>query len=81
VREVEASVVAVLTESGEGSGVVWAADGVVVTNHHVAGDARSIEVGFADGRRVPATLIATDPLTDWPCCAPSGRPAGGDLRR
>jgi len=64
VREVEASVVAVLTESGEGSGVVWAADGVVVTNHHVAGDARSIEVGFADGRRVPATLIATDPLTD-----------------
>lgn len=64
VREVEASVVAVLTEVGEGSGVVWSSDGIVVTNEHVIGLARRIQVGFADGRRVPAQLIAADPLTD-----------------
>lgn len=64
VAEVEPSVVAVLTDLGEGSGVVWNAEGLVLTNHHVVVDARSIELAFADGERAPAEVVATDPLTD-----------------
>lgn len=64
VREVEPSIVAVLTDIGEGSGVVWGSDGTIVTNDHVTAGTSRIEVGFADGRRVVAELVASDPLTD-----------------
>lgn len=64
VRRVEPSVVAVLTDLGEGSGVVWRNDGLVVTNEHVVAGARSVELAFADGKRGPAQVLATDSLTD-----------------
>jgi serine protease DegQ len=64
VQEVQPSVVAVLTERGQGSGVVWSSDGVVVTNHHVIAGAERIRVAFADGRRSPARVQASDPATD-----------------
>lgn len=64
VRKVEPSVVAVLTDTSEGSGVVWRNDGLVVTNHHVVAGARSVELAFADGKRTPAQVLATDELTD-----------------
>lgn len=64
VREVEPSVVAVITDTGEGSGVVWAADGLIVTNHHVIASANRITIAFADGTRSSATVVASDPLTD-----------------
>lgn len=64
VRNVEPSVVAILTDNGEGSGVVYRADGIVVTNHHVVARAGRLEVGFADGKRLPARLVASDPLSD-----------------
>lgn len=64
VDELEASVVAVLTERGEGSGVVWNDEGVVVTNSHVVAGASDVRLAFADGKRVPAEIVATDPLTD-----------------
>ncbi len=64
VARVEPSVVAVLTDRGQGSGVVWNAEGVVVTNQHVVGGARQVQVGFADGRRVNSEIVATDPQTD-----------------
>jgi S1-C subfamily serine protease len=44
--------------------VVWSADGVIVTNNHVVAGAASLQVAFADGQRVSAELIATDPLAD-----------------
>ena len=49
----QASTVAVRSArgAGSGSGVVWSADGVVVTNAHVARTAM-VEIEFADGRRV-----------------------------
>jgi serine protease DegQ len=79
VRDVEPSVVAVLTNVGEGSGVVWRPEGLVLTNHHVVDGARSVELAFADGKRASAQVVATDPLTDlallradwkasWPSC-------------
>jgi serine protease DegQ len=64
VRMVQPSVVAVLTDVGEGSGVVWRKDGLIVTNHHVVAGASTVELAFADGKRNPAQVLATDELTD-----------------
>jgi S1-C subfamily serine protease len=64
VEEVEPSVVTVVTDSGLGSGVVYDADGLIVTNHHVVAGSRDITVVFADQARVPATLLASTPLLD-----------------
>ena len=63
VRDVAPSVVAVVTDKGEGSGVVWDA-ATVVTNNHVSAGATRIEVAFADGTRSSASLVAADPFTD-----------------
>jgi len=69
VRRVEASIVAVLVtrggvESGEGSGVIVRSEGVIVTNNHVVSGGTDITVALADGSQLPATLEATDPLSD-----------------
>jgi serine protease DegQ len=64
VERVEPAVVAVLTDAGQGSGVVWSADGVVVTNHHVVEGASGIELAFADGQRAAAEVVGSDPRTD-----------------
>lgn len=68
VKEVSPSIVAVLVQLqggfGEGSGVIWSADGLIVTNNHVVAEAQKIDVAFASGERVPATVVATDPLSD-----------------
>lgn len=47
-----------------GSGVVIRPEGYVITNHHVAGKARSLKVVFADKSEYAAELVGTDPLTD-----------------
>jgi serine protease Do len=47
-----------------GSGVVIDAAGHVMTNHHVAGDARRLLVTLSDKSRVQATLVGSDPMTD-----------------
>lgn len=47
-----------------GSGFVWNADGYIVTNNHVVGSANKIEVKFADGTTLPATLVGADPDSD-----------------
>lgn len=47
-----------------GSGFAVAAGGYVLTNNHVIADARRIEARLANGRRVRAELIGSDPLTD-----------------
>jgi S1-C subfamily serine protease len=64
VRELQPSVVAVLTDEGEGSGVVYAADGTVVTNAHVVEGADTLRVAFVDGERVDAEVEASDPRSD-----------------
>ncbi|MCX8996414.1 Do family serine endopeptidase [Rhizobiaceae bacterium BDR2-2] len=47
-----------------GSGFVIDEKGIVVTNNHVIEGADAIEVIFADGSSLPATLVGTDPKTD-----------------
>lgn len=63
VERVSPSVVTVRTETGSGSGVVLRPD-VIVTNQHVVGDARDVVVLFADGTESPASVSATDAITD-----------------
>ncbi|MGA2496125.1 MAG: PDZ domain-containing protein [Tepidisphaeraceae bacterium] len=47
-----------------GSGAIISADGYVVTNHHVAGNATRIVVNLSNHEDVDATLVGTDPLAD-----------------
>ncbi|MET1087620.1 MAG: trypsin-like peptidase domain-containing protein [Arthrobacter sp.] len=64
VENLSPSVVTIFTQGGLGSGVVYSADGLILTNEHVIRGATEVEVGFADGQRVAATVKATDPVTD-----------------
>jgi S1-C subfamily serine protease len=46
------------------SGVVWSAEGVIVTAHHVVEQDENIEIGLADGSSIKATVAGRDPTTD-----------------
>ncbi|WP_349880513.1 trypsin-like peptidase domain-containing protein [Micromonospora sp. HUAS YX12] len=63
---VQDSIVTIMTNSGEGSGVILSADGYVLTNNHVVAGAGgdSVRVVFADGRSASAKIVGTDPKTD-----------------
>jgi putative serine protease PepD len=53
--------------SGTGSGEVIKSDGYILTNNHVisvAANGGKVEVMFADGTSVPATIVGRDVLTD-----------------
>lgn len=64
VENLAPSVVTIFTEGGLGSGVVYSADGLILTNEHVIHGATTVEVGFADGQRVEGTVKASDAVTD-----------------
>jgi S1-C subfamily serine protease len=64
VRRLEPSVVTVLTPQGLGSGIVWSADGIIVTDNHVVAGNQNVTVAFADGRRSQGQVRAADPVTD-----------------
>lgn len=50
--------------SGMGSGFVIAANGTILTNHHVVANAIGIDVVFVDGSRHKADLVASDEASD-----------------
>jgi S1-C subfamily serine protease len=64
INAVQPSVVTIFTDGGLGSGVIYSADGLVLTNEHVVRDSTKVEVAFADGQRVDGTVKATDPISD-----------------
>jgi serine protease Do len=47
-----------------GSGVIVSPDGHILTNNHVVAGANKLTVVLKDKRRLQATIIGTDPLTD-----------------
>ncbi|MBX3060739.1 MAG: trypsin-like peptidase domain-containing protein [Anaerolineae bacterium] len=46
------------------SGIVWSADGLIITANHVVARDEGIRVGLADGNGLDATLVGRDPSTD-----------------
>ncbi|MDJ0826822.1 MAG: trypsin-like peptidase domain-containing protein [Rhodobacter sp.] len=57
-----------------GSGVILAADGIVVSNFHVVGNATDIRVVLADRREFDAEVVLADPGTDLAILQLSGAP-------
>ncbi len=47
-----------------GSGVIVNKEGIVITNHHVAGKATRITCRLHDGEEIMADLLGADPMTD-----------------
>ncbi|HEV3407102.1 MAG TPA: trypsin-like peptidase domain-containing protein [Gaiellaceae bacterium] len=68
VEAVAPSVVTVFVAGAEGegggSGVIWDAEGRIVTNNHVVEGATDLEVALANGTRLEARVVGTDPRTD-----------------
>jgi len=51
-------------ENSLGSGVIVSDQGLILTNNHVVASADEIEIALADGRKMSAKVVGTDPDTD-----------------
>ena len=63
-RELQASVVTVWSEFGNGTGFIIDDVGLVLTSKHVVGPSEYLAVQFDRKRKIPAKLLASDPETD-----------------
>src|SRR5215207_9682316 len=63
-REITPTVVSVTQPQGAGSGIIVSRDGVVLTNAHVVGESRTVDVGLADGRTLRGQVVGRDPTID-----------------
>jgi len=52
------------TERGLGSGFIFDAGGLILTNAHVVDQTDKVIVGLQDGRRIEGTVVGLDPITD-----------------
>ena len=52
------------TERGQGSGVIFQSEGLILTNAHVVEKSDRVTVGLRDGRRVEGKVVGLDPVTD-----------------
>ena len=63
-RTASPAVVSVVRDDGSGSGVILRNDGVIITNAHVVGNARNVQIGLADGRILDGRVLGGDPSVD-----------------
>lgn len=63
-ERVNRSTVFVERNRGHGAGIIWSADGVIVTNRHVAGDRGKVKVTLFDGRSFEGEVAAAHPTRD-----------------
>jgi S1-C subfamily serine protease len=67
-KQVENSVVQITSKISNtttlGSGFLYDKQGHIVTNNHVVGDAKIVDVTFVNGNRYTAIVIASDPYSD-----------------
>ena len=64
VRAVQRTPFGTQKDEGIGSGVIYRADGYIITNNHVVADATGVNVAFADGTTERASVVGTDPNTE-----------------
>jgi S1-C subfamily serine protease len=64
VNRASPSVVSVHSGMGGGTGVLWSADGYIVTASHVVHKSRNTKVGLGDGNMVDAKVVGRDPYSD-----------------
>lgn len=50
--------------SNPASGIIWTADGLILTAEHVLEREEDITIGLGDRRELPATIVGRDPGTD-----------------
>jgi S1-C subfamily serine protease len=58
------SVVAIFSGGGFGSGALVSADGHILTNHHVVGDAKTVRVRWSDGLEATGEVLRSDKRRD-----------------
>ena len=63
-RTASPAVVSVSSRGGSGSGVIARADGIILTNAHVVGNQRNVEIRTADGRTFTGTVLGRDEFVD-----------------
>jgi S1-C subfamily serine protease len=63
-RDASPAVVSVVQAEGSGSGIIVREDGVIITNVHVVGNSRTVQIGLADGRQLEGRVLGGDPTVD-----------------
>jgi S1-C subfamily serine protease len=58
------AVVLISNDLGQGSGIIYDASGLVLTNAHVVGQFSEVRVQLASGVTVPGEVLGADPRTD-----------------
>jgi S1-C subfamily serine protease len=63
-QQVLPGVVAILTDTGQGSGFIYDTDGHIITNEHVVEGASTVEIAFSSGFKAFGTVIGSDTDAD-----------------
>jgi len=64
VERARASTVLVYRGNGNGAGVIWRSSGEIVTNRHVVGNSKQMDVILADGRKFTGIVASLHPERD-----------------
>ncbi len=67
------SLVEIRNGHGAGAGIIWRADGLIVTNAHVVAGRHSLKVILPDKRELPARVLAMDTKRDLAALAIEAR--------